>query len=270
MRKFVRQAGKVVLILALTYFLPKFVLFYVVCGLYDVSRNSAWSSELLEKYFLGNGLLTWLLSPINALLDLLSLPYVNKGVYALEDLPAGHQAEIVKLIESTRKQDLVAQLQKAASAESRSMFFFKWYGTNVDTIVRVPEFHDHYKHIMTIGVSIFNKRQSTSKHFGPLRASLRVLYNIDDVVDNSAYIVAGNKTSYWRENKLFIFDDTLFHQSCNETDKPRSCLFVDMVRPTTMPGVFKAFIRAVGLLMSQGSNKVFYGHWKVFRNTTAT
>ncbi|MBV9289634.1 MAG: aspartyl/asparaginyl beta-hydroxylase domain-containing protein [Hyphomicrobiales bacterium] len=270
MRRFARQTGKIVLIFILAYLFPKIVLFYVVCGIYDVSRNSGRTPELFEKYFLGNGLLTWLLSPVNTLLDLLSLPYVNKGVYQLEDLPPGHQAEIIKLIESTKRQDLVGQLQQAAAVEKRSMFFFKWYGTNVDTIVRVPEFHGDCKYVMTIGVSVFNKRQSTSKHFGPLRATLRVLYNIDDVVDDSAYIVVGNTTSYWRGNKLFIFDDTLFHQSFNETDRPRHCLFVDIVRPTMMPAVFKSFIHAVGILMSQGSNKVFYGHWKVFKNPTAT
>ena len=95
MRKFARQAGKIVLIFMLAYLFPKIVLFYLACGVYDVSRNSARTPELIEKYFLGNGLLTWLLSPVNTLLDLISLPYVNKGVYKLEDLPPGHRAEIV-------------------------------------------------------------------------------------------------------------------------------------------------------------------------------
>ena len=29
--------------------------------------------------------------------------------------------------------------------------------------------------------------------------------------DRSAYIEVGNQISYWCENKLFIFDDTLLH-----------------------------------------------------------
>jgi beta-hydroxylase len=266
MRRAARQIAKVVFILVpLAYFFPKIVLAYLLCGLYDVSRNDERSVELFEKYFLGNGLLVWLLSPINILLDVLSLPYLNKGVYQLADLPQGHQREIKSLIESARRQDLVRQLQQAASAEMRSMFFFKWYGANVETLARVPEFHRGYKYITTIGVSAFNKRQSTTKHFGPLRATLRVLYNLDEVVDNSAYIVVGKTTQYWRENKLFIFDDTLFHQSFNETDRPRYCLFVDIVRPTPMPAVFKIFVRGIGRLMSQRMNNVFYSHWKVFK-----
>jgi aspartyl/asparaginyl beta-hydroxylase (cupin superfamily) len=144
------------------------------------------------------------------------------------------------------------------------MFFFKWYGINVETIAHVPEFHEDYNYIVTIGVSVFNNKQSVSKHFGPLRATFRVLYNINNVLDNSAYIVVGNETNYWCQNKLFIFDDTLLHQSLNESDKPRYCLFVDIVRPTMMPTVFKHFVRGVGKLTSQGTNKLFFRQWKVF------
>jgi beta-hydroxylase len=265
MRRLSRRFAKFVVVLLVAYLFPKLVLVYLICGSYDVLRNDERNLALFERYFLGNGVPLWLLSPVNALLDLLSLPYVNKGVYRLEDLPRGHQDEIVRLIEAARRNDLVGQLQRAATGKTRSMFFFKWYGANADTVVKVPEFHDDYRWITTIGVSVFNKRQSTSKHFGPLRASLRVLYNLNDVVDDTAYIVVGRTTHVWRKEKLFIFDDTLLHQSFNETDQTRYNLFVDIVRPTTIPGAFRAFIRFVGLIMSQGINKVFYARWKVLK-----
>jgi aspartyl/asparaginyl beta-hydroxylase (cupin superfamily) len=263
MRRVLRQSAKVFIVVLLAYLFPKVVLIYLICGLYDVLRNDERNLALFQRYFFGNGILLWLLSPVNVLLDLLSLPYVNKGVYRLEDLPARHRSEIVRLIEAADRNDLVGQLRQAASGGTRSMFFFKWYGANVDSVVKVPEFHDDYKWITTVGVSVFNKRQSTSKHFGPLRASLRVLYNLNDVVDDSAYIVVGRTTHVWRKEKLFIFDDTLSHQSFNETDQTRYNLFVDIVRPTTIPAAFKAFIRFVGLFMSQGMNKMFYARWKV-------
>jgi len=186
-------------------------------------------------------------------------------VYRLDDLPAAHQKEIARLIEAAERQNLVGQLQEAAAGGTRSMFFFKWYGKNVETVMKIPEFHEDFRLITTIGVSVFNRKQSTSKHFGPLRATLRVLYNLDDVVDDSAYIVVGKTTQHWRDNKLFIFDDTLLHQSFNGSDKPRFNLFVDIVRPTTMPGLFKAFVRFIGLLMSQGANRMFYARWKVLK-----
>lgn len=171
-----RTARLLLMVVPLAYIFPKFVLFYLACAIYDVSRNSERTPELFEKYFLREGLHVWLLSPVNALLDLLSLPYVNKGVYTLDDLPPEHQGELVRVIEAALRQDLVGRLRTAASAQKRSMFFFKFYGTNVRTVADVPEFHENYKYIVTIGVSVFNKKQSVSKHFGPLRASFRVLY----------------------------------------------------------------------------------------------
>lgn len=69
------------------FFFPKVALFYAACGAYDVGRNRGLNLSTLRRYFIGNGFPTWVLSPVNILLDLLSLPYVNKGVYRLEDLP---------------------------------------------------------------------------------------------------------------------------------------------------------------------------------------
>ena len=64
------------------------------------------------------------------------------------------------------------------------MIFFKGrYGKNVDASIDVPEFHRDFKYIRTIGVSVFNKKQSTGKHYGPLRVTLRVLYNINTIAD---------------------------------------------------------------------------------------
>jgi beta-hydroxylase len=144
------------------------------------------------------------------------------------------------------------------------MIFFRWYGVNVDTFLDIPAFHTGWKYVQTIGVSVFNKKVSTSKHFGYMRASLRVLYNLNDMTDDSAYIVVGDKTSYWRENKLFIFDDTLLHQSFNETDQTRYCLFVDIVRPTPFPAVMNGVVTAIRLL-SESFKSVYYKHWKVIR-----
>lgn len=260
-----RIAKGLIIIGPLCYFFPRTMAFYIACGVYDVSRNTNLSFEVFEKYFLGNGIFTWLLSPFNILMDLLSLPNINKGVYKLEDLPREHQAEIRHLIEQTHRQDLVGKLQAAAEHEKRSMFFFKWYGNDAETVVDIPAFHEPYKYIKTIGVSVFNKKQSTSKHFGPVRATLRVLYNINDMDDDSAYIVVGDTTSYWRENKLFIFDDTLLHQSFNESDKVRYCLFVDIVRPTMIPAVLSSVVGLISKLMAAGANSMFYNNWKVFQ-----
>jgi beta-hydroxylase len=244
------------------YLFPKIALFYAVCGAYDVGRNQGLNFSTLRRYFIGNGFPTWVLSPFNALLDLLSLPYLNKGVYRLEDLPPAYQDEVKRLIQIAKEENLVAQLEERAKEFPRTMVFFRWYGVNVDTFLNVPAFHQAWTYIQTIGVSVFNKKVSTSKHFGFMRASLRILYNLNDMNDHSAYIVVGDKISYWRENKLFIFDDTLLHESVNQTDQTRYCLFVDMVRPTPFPGVMRTVISGIRLL-TRSFKFVYYKNWKV-------
>ena len=133
---------------------------------------------------------------------------------------------------------------------------------NIDTFLDIPAFHQPWKYIETIGVSIFNRRVSTSKHFGFMRATLRVLYNLNEMTDDSAYIVVGDTTNRWRDNKLFIFDDTLLHESINQTDQARYCLFVDMIRPTPFPAAMRATVFVIRLL-TESFKFVYYRNWKV-------
>lgn len=242
------------------YWIPIAFGIYFVFGLIDVMRNTRRTLGTIDRYFFGNGFFTWILAPFNLLMDLLCLPFRNKGVYNLSDLPAGHQAEINELIEATQRRDLLAQLQSKMGDKKRGMIFFKWYGKNIDTSLDVPEFHKKFKYIRTIGVSIFNKRASTGKHYGPLRISIRMLYNINNIEGKNAYIRVGNHTNYWSEKKLFIFDDTLQHRSVNETDGLRACMFVDILRPTTVPWLTGALLTGVRMLMAP-FRAIFYKHW---------
>jgi aspartyl/asparaginyl beta-hydroxylase (cupin superfamily) len=246
-----RVVFPVCVLVPFAYFCPKIALFYAVCGAYDVSRNRDLKLSTLRRYFIGNGVLLWILSPINILLDLLSLPYINKGVYRLEDLPPAHQEEIRRLIKVTDEADLVRRVEERSKEHRRAMFFWRSYGVTYDAIVDVPAYYEKWKYIQTIGLSVFNKKITTSPHFGWLRPTLRVLYNINDIKDNSAYIVVGDKTSYWRDNKLFIFDDTLLHVSANNTDQLRYCMFVDILRPSPLPGAMRAVVAIEGFLNKQ-------------------
>ena len=175
------------------YFLPKTALLYAICGAYDVSRNSGLGATTLRRYFIGNGFFTWVVSPFNCLLDLLSLPYVNKGVYRLEDLPPAYRDEVTRLIQAATESNLVAQMEEASKQHPRTMAFFRWYGVDQNTFLDAPALRQPWQYIETIGISVFNKKVSTSKHFGYLRASLRILYNLNDMTDDSAYIVVGDR-----------------------------------------------------------------------------
>jgi hypothetical protein len=190
-----RRVAHPCVLVVLAYIFPKLAIFYAICGLYDVSRNRV-NVTTLRRYFLGNGFATWALSPINVFLDLISLPHINRGVYRLGDLPTAQQEEVTRLIQAAKDVDLVRQLDERAKENERTMIFFRWYGVNVDTFLDVPAFHQPWKYIETIGVSIFNRRVSTSKHFGFMRATLRVLYNLNEMTDDTAYIV-GPFVRFW-------------------------------------------------------------------------
>jgi len=259
--RLVKKVVKRVIPVALAvYFIPYLFAGYFALGLLDVLRNRRRTLATLDRYFAGNGVFTWLLAPFNLLMDIVCLPYRNRGIYRLADLPAGHRAEITALIEAAHRRDLVGALAAQMVDKKRGMIFFKWYGKNLRTSFDFPEFHQKFRYIRTIGVSVFNRRQSTGKHFGPLRITLRVLYNVNDLYGRAAYIKVGGRTNYWSENKLFIFDDTLQHQSVNDSDALRYCMFVDILRPTLVPWLTSGLLTAVRLGMAP-VRAVFYKHW---------
>ncbi|BDI33721.1 aspartyl/asparaginyl beta-hydroxylase [Capsulimonas corticalis] len=258
MKKFIEFAIKAGKILA------KIAAVYAAVGAYDVLRNKPADKAVAKRYFTGNGILTWVLSPLNTLLDVLSLPYVNKGIWKLEDFPKEYQEEITRVLEASVRENLVAKLEETAKEHKRTMVFFKWYGENVENTIEIPDFHADYKYIQTIGVSVFNKKQSTSKHFGPFRATLRILYNINQMEDDSAYITVGNVNNYWRTDKLFIFDDTLMHQSFNETEQPRYNMFIDILRPSLVPSFFRKVVSTARFFL-RSVNFLFYKNWDVVK-----
>lgn len=260
MRRLKRPAIMVVGAVLGLAFIPSLFAAYVACGLLDFTRNRDKSLTALERYFVGNGLFTWLLSPLNLLMDLLCLPHQNRGVYRLADLPPDYQVEINQMLAAVAEQDLVGQLQSRMSGHQRGMIFFKWYGRNQPTTLHVPEFHREYRYLRTIGVSVFNRRQSTGKHFGPLRITLRLLYNVNPIDSDQVYIQVGDHTHYWRDNPLFIFDDTLQHQSVNGADAVRYCMFVDILRPSLVPRVMSAILASVRVLVAP-FNAIFYQKW---------
>jgi aspartyl/asparaginyl beta-hydroxylase (cupin superfamily) len=255
-----KAAKRIIPVGLAAYFIPLTLATYVSFGLLDVLRNQRRTLGTLDRYFAGNGIFTWMLAPFNLLMDLMALPYRNKGIYRLADLPPDYRDEINALIAAAHESNLVAKLDAKLGDKKRGMIFFKWYGKNVQTSVDVPEFHRAYKYVRTIGVSIFNTRQSTGKHFGPLRVTLRVLYNINPINSPDVYIKVGNRIHRWRDERLFIFDDTLQHQSCNQSDEVRYCLFVDILRPSKLPRIMDAILSSVRALIAR-FNSAFYKHW---------
>jgi aspartyl/asparaginyl beta-hydroxylase (cupin superfamily) len=111
---------------------------------------------------------------------------------------------------------------------------------------------------------VFSGKESTKFHYGPLRLTLRVLYNLTPVDTDKVYIQCGWKKHYWNQNPLYIFDDTLIHRSVNDYDARRYAVFMDIMRPTPLPGFLTALISAVSVIVAR-INNIFYKNWKMLR-----
>jgi len=251
----------VVLILGFV-FVPLLTLFYLACGLIDVLRNKRRDAMVFRRYFLGNGITTWLLSPFNLLVDLFS--YRNKGVYQLEDLPPEWQAEVDSVLDVFRNQkdQILSEIDATFEEGRRGMYVYEWYGKRKEHDVEALK--RDYKYVKTIAVSVFSGKESTSFHYGPLRLTLRVLYNLTPVDTDKVYIQCGWEKHFWRDNPLYIFDDTLIHRSVNDYDARRFVVFMDIMRPTPYPALLTSLISGVSVLVER-ANAVFYKNWKMLR-----
>lgn len=245
--------------LVLAWLLPKTVSILFLCGIVDFLRNRPITLHLAYQYFFSIGTLTWLLSPINLFMDLITLKW--RTHYQPQDFPTECQNEINALLSSVDKNQLITALEKNMDDKERGMIFFKWYGENIQNDIEVPAFEKEFRYIKTIGISAFNRNCSTSRHFGPLRITLRLLYNLQPVKSDGVYIEVANHKHYWHNNPLFIFDDTRIHQSFNEYDAIRYCMFVDVLRPSPLNALSNAMLQVVNYF-AQKNKFIFYKKWK--------
>lgn len=237
------------------------VIVYLILGIIDVSRNEQnGEAPVLKRYFAGNGLFTWALAPFNLLMDLLSRK--TKGILRKSDLPAECQKEIDELIAvADRERDNIAKRMESGHGR-RLMLVYKWYGHQVDN--SIAEWNKDFKYIKTIGVSVFNARTATSYHYGPLRITYRLLYNMNQVDRDDIFIQVGKTKHLWRDDPLFIFDDTLMHRSVNRSPNARYCLFVDIMRPAHNLQLNTKILSVVGSIAGR-INSIFYKNWEFIK-----
>ena len=90
----------------------------------------------------------------------------------------------------------------------------------------------------------------------------RILYNFNKVKKEGSYIEADGRINKWKYDPLFIFDDTLIHQSFNEEDNLRYCAFIDIIRPSNFDNIMKSILIGVGFLLKK-TRSIFYKNWKM-------
>jgi len=265
-KKLIRRLVKRFIVIGIVgYFFWQLPALFIITGVYDCLRQKNKNKgQIFQLYFLGNGTLAWLFSPLNFLIDIISLPYINKQVYQLEDLPKKHQEEIKTILEECPNKYIEETLNKQAGENERNMLFYKWYGFNVDNNYPCELFHRKFKRVLTIGVSSFNAQAQTNSHFGWLRAGVRVLINVyEDVSENAWIDVNNNRHSWKKDGPLFIFDDTVLHQAVNHSDKIRNNLFIDITRPTLFPFLINGLVKTFGLITTKISFFSKLSKWKV-------
>jgi len=251
-----------VMIVALGIFLvPIPTLILLACGAIDVARHNKITTALVEEYFTGKGILTWLLSPLNLCADLASDK--NTGTFRLEALPTAHRREIETCIAAfiDNGELIKAHVGKALKNGRRTMLVFKWFNAAQKTALNIPAFERNYRYIKTIAVSTFSSGEKTSWHFGPQRLTFRVLRSLDPTDNGDVYIAVDDQVHYWTQQPLFIFDDTMFHRSINNHDATRYCLFMDIVRPNHFQFGFDTAIGAMSIL-AKSFKRLFYKNWQ--------
>ena len=264
-----RRHAKHVAIFALivgpaAYFAPLPTLLMLACGALDVGRHRKITVSLLEEYFTGRGLLTWVLSPINLLSDVFARRL--KRPIRVEDLPADCRQEIEACVAAFLENNarIRGAVQPHVAGAGRVMLTFKWFNKALPSQISIPAFEQNFRYVKTIAVSTFGARKKTSWHFGPQRLTLRVLHTLEPIDSDDVFIAVDDHVHRWRDPQLFIFDDTMFHCSENNIDVERYCLFMDIVRPNHFQTGFEAAIKAMSLLAGS-FRSLFYKNWSFVR-----
>ena len=144
------------------------------------------------------------------------------------------------------------------------MLFYRWYGRKYENSIELPGIEQDFRFIRTIGVSSFKSGVSTAFHFGPFRSTIRVLYNLNRIESDQVFIEVGDHKHLWKDEPLFIFDDTLMHRSVNESDELRYCVFADIIRPSYFPFVLKSIVSVIQNIFYR-FNFIFYNKWKFIK-----
>ena len=234
-------------------YVPWLVVASVLLGVIDLSAMRTLDWVDVRRYFF-RYFLTWWLAPINLLADLIT--WSRPKIIPFESLPTACQDEIKAVTEGFDHQAFIDQLAPKVKDKRKAMLFYKWYGRNIDTSIEIPAFHKPYKYVKTIGISVFNSRSSLSRHFGPLRLTHRVLYNLNPRQSDDIYIEVDGERHYWHDGRMLIFDDTYIHQSVNNSDDARYLMFIDIIRSSP----HRAIHRLLELFVALASAVVFRFH----------
>lgn len=93
----------------------------------------------------------------------------------------------------------------------------------------------NYDNIVSVLYSVMEPGTHIKPHRGVFNGVMR--YHLGIIIPRSdkVFINIDNLKRYWKENKSFVFDDTLLHEAVNQSNEKRVIIIIDFLRPLPPP-----------------------------------
>lgn len=98
------------------------------------------------------------------------------------------------------------------------------------SLIQHPSIHNAFFSILDANVNI-------PAHIGYYKGYLRYHLGVEIPEENGnrPFIIVGDQKYYWKEGEGVLFDDMFYHHVKNPTNKRRTVLYIDVIRPLSQP-----------------------------------
>ena len=115
------------------------------------------------------------------------------------------------------------------------LFFLRgagiWFRRNCGQMPNTAKILRKHPYIISAYISVLGPHKKLNPHSGPYSGVLRLHLALDVPEPDLCHINVGGQVGRWEEGKLLFFDDTYNHFAVNDSDKIRSVLFMDVLKP---------------------------------------
>jgi aspartyl/asparaginyl beta-hydroxylase (cupin superfamily) len=125
--------------------------------------------------------------------------------------------------------------------------------SNCGTCPRTAEAVESIPGLTTAGFSLLAPGARIRPHVGYTNSVLRCHLGV--IVPGGCRIQVGDETREWEQGKCLVFDDTVLHSACNESDAARIVLLIDFVREGRRfdPAVSDEFFQLIRTIDAPGN-----------------
>ena len=92
-----------------------------------------------------------------------------------------------------------------------------------------------YDNIVSALFSVMEPGTHIKPHRGVFNGVVRYHLGIIIPKSDKVFINIDNQKRFWKENKSFVFDDTLLHEAINNSQEKRVIMIIDFLRPLPPP-----------------------------------